>query len=205
MQDGAERVASGGVVEDAGLSAQNGHSNGRAGGSVTRDRDGSSGSARYLPRNLEIELLLAVDVIDREQRNGEPLIITESLRNVVGSGNEVMLTPVLEVRLDPKMVATSPGTIPPPAKLAPFTTPPVLISGPAPVAVTLMLTTEYSVLLSAEPKLADAWAEPAATAMPVTVTVMAAPGASEAVVQVAEVGGEGRLAQDPLEMETPVI
>src|SRR5580693_1224728 len=54
----------------------------------------------------------------------EPLITTESLRNVVGSGNEVMLTPVLEVRLVPKMVATSPGTIPPPAKLAPFTTAP---------------------------------------------------------------------------------
>src|SRR5580704_14126657 len=53
---------------------------------------------------------------------GEPLIITESLRNVVGSGNEVMLTPLLEVRLDPKMVATSPGTIPPLAKLAPLTT-----------------------------------------------------------------------------------
>jgi hypothetical protein len=41
--------------------------------------------------------------------------------------------------------------------------------------------------------------------MPLTVIVMVAPGASEEVEQLAEVGGEGRLAQDPLEMEIPVI
>jgi hypothetical protein len=132
-----------------------------------------------------------------------PLIITESFRKVVGSGSEVTLTPALEVRLDPKMVATSPGTIPPPTKLAPSTTPSVLITGPVPV--TLMLTTEYSVLSSAEPKATDACAEPSAIALPVTVTVMLTRGASEEVEQLDEVGGEGRLAQVPLELETPAI
>src|SRR5580658_6632153 len=54
---------------------------------------------------------------------GKPLIITASFRNVFGSGSEeVILAPMLAVRLVPNKVAISPGTTPPPRKLAPFTT-----------------------------------------------------------------------------------
>src|ERR1035441_7259122 len=53
----------------------------------------------------------------------ELLTVTETFKNSVGSGSpEVRLMPVLEVRLFPNRVAISPGTTPPPTKLAPFTT-----------------------------------------------------------------------------------
>src|SRR5579863_4125888 len=54
---------------------------------------------------------------------GVLLTINESFKNVLGSGRtEVTLMPVADVRLAPNAVAISPGTTPPPAKLAPFTT-----------------------------------------------------------------------------------
>src|ERR1700683_3255252 len=49
--------------------------------------------------------------------------VNRSVRKVVGSGRpDVRLIPVVEVRLLPNAVAISPGTTPPPTKLAPFTT-----------------------------------------------------------------------------------
>src|SRR4029077_10753511 len=64
VQNHSEISPGGVVVDNAGLCRENWHGDGSAGGSVVYHRDLCSWSTGYLPGNLKMDLLLAVDVID---------------------------------------------------------------------------------------------------------------------------------------------